>query len=74
MEKEILIKDISVEWNDRKVRGCGTKQEAERFTKCICKKITPNLNYSTYNIANVESFKNKVCNPNHLRNSELLNL
>jgi hypothetical protein len=48
MEKEISIKDISVEWNGRKVRGCGTKQEAERFIKRICKKIAPNLNYSIY--------------------------
>jgi hypothetical protein len=48
MEKEILIKDISVEWNGRKVRGFGTKQEAQRFIKRICKKIAPNLKYSTY--------------------------
>jgi hypothetical protein len=48
MEKEILIKDISVEWNGGKVRGFGSKQEAERFIKRICKKNAPNLKYSIY--------------------------
>ncbi|MGZ7069016.1 MAG: hypothetical protein ACXVHT_11985 [Methanobacterium sp.] len=48
MEKEILIKDISVEWNGGKIKGFGTKQEAERFIKCICKKTAPNLKYRIY--------------------------
>jgi hypothetical protein len=48
MEKEILIKDISVEWNGGKVRGFRSKQEAERFIKRICKKTAPNLKYFVY--------------------------
>jgi hypothetical protein len=48
MEKETLIKDISVEWNGGKVRGFKSKQEAERFIKSICKKTAPNLKYSVY--------------------------
>jgi hypothetical protein len=48
MEKEIIIKDVSVEWNGGKIKGFGTKQEAERFIKRICKKIAPNLKYRIY--------------------------
>ncbi len=48
MEKETLIKDITVEWYGGKVRGFKSKQEAEQFIKRICKKTAPNLKYSIY--------------------------
>ncbi|VVB91750.1 Uncharacterised protein [uncultured archaeon] len=48
MQKDILIKDISVEWNGGKVSGFKSKQEAERFINRICKKTAPNLKYSIY--------------------------
>lgn len=48
MEKETLIKDITVEWYGGIVRGFRSKYEAERFIKRICKKTAPNLKYSVY--------------------------
>ncbi|WP_096206690.1 hypothetical protein [Candidatus Methanoperedens nitratireducens] len=57
MEKETLIKDISVEWNGGKVRGFRSKQEAERFINRICKKTAPNIKYSIYKFMTSSSSK-----------------
>jgi hypothetical protein len=49
MEKDTLIKDITVEWDSGIARGFNSKEEAERFIERICKKTAPHLNYSIYN-------------------------
>ncbi len=46
MKKETLIKGITVEWDGGKVGGFNSREEAERFIECICKKIAPNQKYS----------------------------
>ncbi len=47
MGNETFIKDIIVEWYGGIVRGFRSKQEAEQFIKCICKKTaqTSNIPY-----------------------------
>jgi hypothetical protein len=48
MEKETIVRDITVEWDSGIARGFNSKEEAERYIERICKKTAPNFKYSIY--------------------------
>lgn len=46
MEEKHATEDITVTWENGKAKGFSSLEQAERFIEKVCKKISPDREYS----------------------------